>query len=144
MFCKKCGKELKENTKFCASCGAPIEEANNIQEENQNANIQSVGDTNIQSGKMVKLVINRNKKMLGFAIGIVVELDGTQVTVLKNGQSYETEVTVGQHQLLLKTVGESTDKLLNITPELNKVCVNLCMQMGLLSGKPAIESVTTE
>lgn len=27
MFCKNCGNEIAEGTKFCASCGAPVDEA---------------------------------------------------------------------------------------------------------------------
>lgn len=26
MFCNKCGKEISENTKFCTSCGAPVQD----------------------------------------------------------------------------------------------------------------------
>ena len=26
MFCMNCGRELKEGTKFCSSCGARVEE----------------------------------------------------------------------------------------------------------------------
>ena len=29
MFCKKCGNELKENTKFCNKCGNKIESNKN-------------------------------------------------------------------------------------------------------------------
>ena len=29
MFCSKCGKSLEPGTKFCNSCGAPVNEMNN-------------------------------------------------------------------------------------------------------------------
>ena len=33
MFCQKCGKELKENSKFCSSCGTPTGELNDFNDE---------------------------------------------------------------------------------------------------------------
>lgn len=30
MFCEKCGSKLKEGTRFCIHCGAPINEGNNV------------------------------------------------------------------------------------------------------------------
>lgn len=36
MFCKKCGKELKDGTKFCSGCGTAVSE----QAQNQNTTLQ--------------------------------------------------------------------------------------------------------
>ena len=32
MFCKNCGNEIVEGTKFCASCGAPVEDVSKASE----------------------------------------------------------------------------------------------------------------
>lgn len=31
MFCRKCGKEMKPNEKFCPSCGAKVETEETVQ-----------------------------------------------------------------------------------------------------------------
>ena len=82
--------------------------------------------------------------ILAVCLTISLIFNFTHTAKLKNGESTETEVNVGEHKLVVKTYGESTDRVLVITPELNKVSIDLCMQMGFLSGKPAIESVKGE
>lgn len=50
MFCKKCGQEMPDGTKFCTSCGAPMEEVNSVPNYQQPA-----GKKNVSFGEAVKL-----------------------------------------------------------------------------------------
>ena len=132
MFCPKCGKELQDSSNFCTACGNKIE-TNNTQQNIEN-----------QNSKTVKVVITRAKKLIGCAISMKVHVDGNRIGTIKNNESVEIDLPVGEHKLLIETVGEFTDRVLNITPDLNKVTITVVMKMGLVSGSPAIESVKTE
>lgn len=49
MYCKKCGKETSENTKFCVYCGTPVESGSNAQPGTVGAMPYSIGaPTNYQ------------------------------------------------------------------------------------------------
>lgn len=132
MFCPKCGKELPDSSNFCTACGYKIE-TNNTQQNLEN-----------QNSKTVKVVINRAKKLIGCAIAMKVHIDGNLIGKLKNNESVEIDLPIGEHKLLIETVGEFTDRVLNLTPDLNKVTITVVMKMGLVSGSPTIESVKTE
>ena len=132
MFCPKCGKELQDSSNFCTACG------NKIETNNTQRNIEN------QNSKTVKVVITRAKKLIGCAISMKVHVDGNRIGTIKNNESVEIDLPIGEHKLLIETVGEFTDRVLNITPDLNKVTITVVMKMGLVSGSPAIESVKTE
>lgn len=72
MFCKNCGKEIKDGTKFCEFCGAGQNSViSNKSDTNDNPN-QSV-QTNPYSTPSVSSVTSvKKKKGKGFIIGIVV------------------------------------------------------------------------
>ena len=53
IYCKKCGKEVMSNAKFCTSCGAPI--------ENNNASNNNAAKVNVQSSPTeTKKVMKKN------------------------------------------------------------------------------------
>ena len=44
MFCKNCGKEIKDTEKFCPNCGEPVvSEKNKASEKNQTQILQTKG-----------------------------------------------------------------------------------------------------
>ncbi|MGN1113742.1 MAG: zinc-ribbon domain-containing protein [Oscillospiraceae bacterium] len=47
MFCKKCGKEIKDNSKFCAYCGYNINQLSTDNSSNININTKTNDHTNI-------------------------------------------------------------------------------------------------
>jgi len=132
MFCPKCGKELPDSSNFCTACGYKIE-TNNTQQNLENKN-----------SKTVKVVIIRTKKLIGCGIAMKVHIDGNKIGSLKNSESVEIDLPIGEHKLLIETFGEFTDRVLNLTPDINKVTITVVMKMGLVSGSPTIESVKTE
>ena len=42
MNCKNCGAKLKDNDTFCGECGAPVENQQNVQQNNYTPNQQNV------------------------------------------------------------------------------------------------------
>lgn len=136
MFCTKCGKEIPDESRFCTFCGTEIENVN------QQSNVNTQSDTT--NSKMIKLTVTRKKRMLGFAVPMKILIDGNQIASLKNDNSIDIELPAGQHRLIVDTVGEVTDKTLDLNPEDNKVIVTLIMKMGLVTGKAAIESIKHE
>ncbi len=132
MFCPKCGKELLEASNFCTACGYEIATSNMSQ------NVEK------QNSKTVKIVITRIKKLIGCAIPMKIIIDGNKIASLKNNDKVEVDLPIGEHKLLIDTIGEVTDRILNLTPDLTKVSINLSMKMGLVSGKAAIESIKSE
>lgn len=145
MFCTNCGKEIPDGSKFCTSCGSKIENAqptasvpvNNMQPNIPNNNYQP-------NGKMVRLTVVRKKRILGLAVPMRIIVDGNQIASLKNENSVDIDLPAGQHRLLIDTVGEVTDQIIDLKPEFNRVTVTLIMKMGLVTGKAAIESIQSE
>lgn len=138
MFCKNCGKEMPETSKFCASCGTKVDAKQN---SNGLVNEGSQTEANL---KTVKVIISRTKRLMGCAVPMKIIIDGNQIASLKNGANVEIDLPVGEHKLLIDTVGEVTDRVLNLTQDLNKVRISLIMKMGLVTGKAAIESIENE
>lgn len=124
MYCTNCGKEIPDNSQFCTFCGNSLNTPNN--------------------SKMIKLKVTRKKKLIGCAIPMKVLVDGNQIASLKNNNSIEIDIPAGEHKLIIDTVGEVTEELLNLTEEYSKVNVNLVMKFGLVTGKAAIESIEKE
>ena len=42
MKCKNCGANLQDNATFCGECGAPVENQQNVQQNNYTPNQQNV------------------------------------------------------------------------------------------------------
>ena len=67
MFCRKCGAEIAENTKFCSSCGAQVRTEENTTNEEQTTNVETPSVAPVQT----------KSKFSGLAIaGFVLSLVG--------------------------------------------------------------------
>lgn len=141
MFCTNCGKEIPNGSKFCTACGSKIENTN--AQANINIPINNV-QPNMSNSKMVRLTVIRRKRILGLAVPMKILVDGNQIASLKNDNSVDIDLPVGQHRLVIDTVGEVTDQMIDLRPEFNRVTITLIMKMGLVTGKAAIESIRNE
>ena len=54
IYCKKCGKEVMSNAKFCTSCGAPIENNNASNNGKYNAAKVNVQSSPTETKKVMK------------------------------------------------------------------------------------------
>ena len=45
MFCKNCGKEIKDNAAFCAECGAKAENVESVQTNQTDMNVNQSNNT---------------------------------------------------------------------------------------------------
>ena len=59
MYCKKCGKEIKNNQKFCSHCGAQILESKQVY-LNQDLNNKLFKFKSMDQGK-VEITLNDNR-----------------------------------------------------------------------------------
>lgn len=121
MICKKCGKEIPDSSNFCKYCG-----------------------TNVEENCKIKVIFQRTKKILGFAIPMKVIIDGNLVATLKNGETQEVEVTAGEHKVIIDTIGEINEQLLTFSSEYSRTYIELVMKMGLVTGKAHIASIKNE
>ena len=135
MICKNCGKEIPDEAKFCKFCG---EATNSDEVSSENSAVEQ------NSGKTVKVIFQRKKKMMGWAIPMRVDINGNRVASLKNGESYEIDLAPGKYNVVIDTVGEVNASELEFSPENSKVYITLVMKMGLVTGKGVIESIVKE
>lgn len=127
MFCGKCGKEIENTSSFCPYCGNKINDQSII--ENKNA---------------VTVSWHRRKAVYGLAISIKLYLDGTLITSLKNGETFETKVMPGKHKVGLEYWSGFDEHEIDVPQNVNKLNVEFGIKMGLISNKIAILSITNE
>ncbi len=128
MICRNCGKEIQEGSKFCTFCGYKFEE-------------DQVAQPNIQN---VKLIFTRKSKIVGMAMSMNISIDKNKVAVLKNGQTQEIEVSLGQHEIIIDTGVDFTKEVIDCTSEYSKIYFDIVMKFGLVTGKPSIEAIRKE
>lgn len=133
MICSKCGKEIPNESAFCTYCGSKVEGATVTEQNTQSA-----------TNKIVKVIFQRKKKIMGCAISMKVNIDGNVVAVLKNGEAKEVDVPAGKHKVILETVGEVTPKEMDFSAEYSKIYIELVMKMGLVTGRADISSIRCE
>lgn len=110
MFCPNCGKEVNKG-KFCPECGSSLEISNNT------------GD--------VKLIVTRNKRVIGCAIPFSVYVDDVKIGSLGNGKSLTCEVGEGVHTVMFKCVEKNVTQEVNVTSDTKSVEVTCRARMGL-------------
>ena len=110
MFCPNCGREVNKG-KFCPECGSSLETSNNT------------GD--------VKLIVTRNKRVIGCAIPFSVYVDDVKIGSLGNGKSLTCEVGEGTHTIMFKCVEKNVTQEVNVTSDTKSVEVTCRARMGL-------------
>lgn len=118
MFCTNCGKEV--NAKFCTNCGTKVE---------------------VESGKTVPLTITRPKSMVGMAISFTVYVDGKDIGKLKNNTSLNCNVTVGEHNVIVKSIEKELIQNILVKEDTNSVEVIVAIGMGFVAGRPVLKNV---
>ena len=92
MFCKYCGKEIKESEKFCPNCGKNVKSEENEMTNNQNASGSSYDYANNITTKGQKTK-SKKKRMFIIVIAVVVVL-GTFVAVRLMKANKEAQNTI--------------------------------------------------
>ena len=77
MFCSQCGKENKQDAKFCAECGAKLELDQTLQENVSESQITDNPDSDIQVVEMKKRGVS-----IPLVIGIVAIIIAVIVTIV--------------------------------------------------------------
>lgn len=116
MFCTNCGKEVNGN--FCTNCG-----------------------TKVESGKTVPLVITRPKSMVGMAVSFTVYVDGKDIGKLKNNTSLNCDITVGEHNIIIKSLEKEVNQNILVKEDTNSVEVIVGIRMGIVAGRAVLKNV---
>ena len=118
MFCTNCGNKIEENSKFCTNCG-----------------------TKIQIDKLIPIIVTREKKAVGMAISFTVYVDGKNIGKIKNNSSLTCNVSVGKHQVIIKSLEKDTIQDIEVSESTNSVEIIITVKMGILSGKAGIKEI---
>lgn len=121
MFCNKCGTQIKSGEGFCTGCGRKIEKD--------------------EFGKVCKLIVTREKKVMGFAITFPVFVDGVELGKLGNGKSLETDVLVGKHTVEFRCVEKTISQDVELKEDNNSVEVVCRADMGLIAAVAHVTKV---
>lgn len=114
MFCEKCGKEVKEDTKFCSSCG------------------------NVINAQVGSIIFARKTQFSGSVVPITIYMDGNLIGDASIGDELEVPTTVGKHEVTLKFWGIKVTDEIELTEENPNIKVVFKLKMGLLMSKPKI------
>ncbi|MBR2603610.1 MAG: hypothetical protein IKE10_01100 [Bacilli bacterium] len=110
MYCTECGKALNE-AGICDAC---------------------------EKNKTKKIIVTREKKVMGFAISFPVFIDGEKLDNLGNGKSLEKVVSPGKHVVEFRCVEKTITQ--EVTLDKNDTVEITCKaSMGLIA---AIASIT--
>ena len=121
MICLNCGCKIDLGVKFCPHCGAPTK----LSDEN------STG----------KIILIRDKKIMGFAIPFEVYIDDSKLGTLNNNTSLETKIPYGSHEIKLTSTEKDVIQNVNINENQKIAEIHIIPKMGLLAAKPYISKI---
>lgn len=121
MYCLKCGVKLGLDAKYCTSCGNPT----------------SLSGDN----KIGKINVIREKKMFGFKIPFTVYIDDTLLGTLRNGTTLSTNIGLGTHEVVLKSIEDDVVSEIRLTEDKKEVNIYIIPKMGLIVAKPYIREI---
>ena len=81
MYCNKCGKKLKENSKFCEECGAAIPNKNKSNVKKTLSNIDKKVEEKLPNN------LKKNKNLLYIGVIVVVVIVGLFIFTGNGGSS---------------------------------------------------------
>ena len=121
MVCLNCGCEVGLGVKFCTHCGKPT----------------SLADDN-NTG-----VVNITRKNTFFAclIPFEVYIDDSKFTDLKNGETINCKLAVGNHEVKIKTIDKAVTQNITISETQKEATIEVKPKMGLLTARPCITNV---
>lgn len=94
MFCRKCGKPIPDDSRFCPACGSPTDSTSFPMQE---ANALSY-----------TLTIDRASQVFLVSPPIKVTIDSTIHLSVENGHTESVQIQPGKHSLLFKCSLRST------------------------------------
>lgn len=121
MYCLGCGCKIELGAKFCPHCGKPT----------------PLGTSDTTG----KINIVRENKVFGFAIPFEVYVDGSFLGTLKNGTTLSCNVTLGTHEVVLKSTEKDVVQDVLLNENQKEVTLEIVPTMGLIAAKPSIKNI---
>lgn len=132
MFCTECGAKVDDGSKFCSSCGKPI---------NAPA-VNSSSDSNKASTGTGTIIVERKSKMAGALAFYNVKVDNSKPMPIENGEAYKFNLPFGKH--VVEVSSASNKEVVNVDLSEQKATCRIVTEiaMGLWSPKVKITSVS--
>lgn len=161
MKCVNCGKEINDNSNFCEFCGSKIVKNNfcgncgtkldggnfcsgcgaKVENNNQN-NLDTVNSMNQMNNQVgVPLVITREKSFFGAAISFKVYVDGNLLGSLKNNSSLNCNVSLGNHEVIIKSLEKDTIAHITVNESCREVDIVILANMGFVAATAKIRNI---
>ena len=103
MFCRKCGKPLPEDSRFCPACGTPVAFESDIESSTPN-----------YCSSLYTLTIDRASQVYLMNPPVKVTIDNSIRLTVENGHTQTIQLPAGQHNILFKCSLRSTQLDINI------------------------------
>lgn len=104
MFCRKCGKPLPEDSRFCPACGTPV---------------AFEGDAEVSANEnslpLYTLTIDRASQVYLMNPPVKVTIDNSIRLTVENGHTQTVQIPAGDHNILFKYSFRSTQIDVTIT-----------------------------
>lgn len=104
MFCRKCGKPLPENSRFCPACGTPVAFESDAKAAPPNG-----------SSALYALTIDRASQVYLVNPPVKVTIDNSIRLTVENGHTQTVQIPAGDHNILFKYSFRSTQIDVTIT-----------------------------
>lgn len=121
MYCLGCGYKIELGAKFCSHCGTKT----------------PLGTSEVTG----KITVIRENKVLGFAIPFEVYVDDALLGTLKNGSMLSSSVTLGMHEIVLKSTEKDVVQGILLNENQKEVTIEIVPKMGLIAAKPSIKNI---
>lgn len=100
MFCRRCGKELSNDSVFCSQCGCHVEE-----------NVQPQEETFV-------LTLDRSSQLYLLNPPIKAIIDGTKRVSIPSGETATLNLRLGAHKIVFTSCGRTAELDFNMTSDM--------------------------